>query len=152
MRIVFITTKLDFINSGASVEELDLKVRAFMELEHQVEVVTLFSQSNTWSQITGNETGIWHHPALVYSANTNEFILSKPSNRIYIPQDARHPHNYELVDVLKIRTICMLFDCLCFVKIWRVAIRKIRQAFSWGHGRGLNSLHPPYCSPPQSPP
>jgi glycosyltransferase involved in cell wall biosynthesis len=46
MRIVFITTKLNFVTSGASVEELDLKVRAFKELGHEVLVVTMFSSVN----------------------------------------------------------------------------------------------------------
>lgn len=46
MRIVFLTTKLNFLTSGASVEELDLKVRRFMELGHRVLVVTMFSTAN----------------------------------------------------------------------------------------------------------
>ena len=46
MRIVFITTKLNFVTSGASVEELDLKVRAFMERGHECRVVTMFSSVN----------------------------------------------------------------------------------------------------------
>src|SRR3989344_8075237 len=42
MRIVFITTKLNFITSGASVQELDIKIRTFMARGHQVLAVTMF--------------------------------------------------------------------------------------------------------------
>lgn len=50
MRIVFITTKLNFVTSGASVEELDLKVRTFIEHGHECLVVTLFSSANKFTE------------------------------------------------------------------------------------------------------
>ncbi len=46
MRIVFITTKLNFITSGASVQELDIKIRTFMARGHQVLAVTMSSGIN----------------------------------------------------------------------------------------------------------
>ncbi len=46
MRIVFVTTKLNFITSGASVQELDIKIRTLIELGHEVMVVTMFSSAN----------------------------------------------------------------------------------------------------------
>src|SRR3989344_7963515 len=46
MRIVFVTTKLNFIASGASVEELDLKIRRFQQLGHEVLAVTMFRGLN----------------------------------------------------------------------------------------------------------
>lgn len=46
MRIVFVTTKLNFITSGASVEELDLKIRRFQQLGHEVLAVTMFRGLN----------------------------------------------------------------------------------------------------------
>lgn len=50
MRIIFLTTKLNFVNSGASVTELDLKVRTFMQRGHDVLVITLFSRSNQFTE------------------------------------------------------------------------------------------------------
>lgn len=46
MRIVFLTTKLNFTTSGGSPVELDLKVRDMMANGHMVKVITLFSSFN----------------------------------------------------------------------------------------------------------
>lgn len=46
MKIYFITPKLDFVNSGGSVEEFDLMIRTLIELGNEVTVVTLFSRAN----------------------------------------------------------------------------------------------------------
>ena len=38
---------------------------------------TLYAASNTWSKVAGNgQLGAWDRPALVYSPNTDEFILT----------------------------------------------------------------------------
>ncbi len=46
MKIVFLTTKLDFAAQGGSTIELDLKIRALQELGHEVMLITAFSQNN----------------------------------------------------------------------------------------------------------
>lgn len=46
MRIFFITTKLNFRNSGGSVEEFDLMIRTLTELGNNVTAVTVFSKAN----------------------------------------------------------------------------------------------------------
>src|SRR3989338_662693 len=46
MRIIFLTTKLNFTTSGGSPVELDLKVRDMMANGHTVKVITLFSSFN----------------------------------------------------------------------------------------------------------
>lgn len=46
MRIVFITSKLNFKKSGGSVEEIDFIIRAFQKLGNEVTVVTAFSEAN----------------------------------------------------------------------------------------------------------
>ncbi len=46
MRIVFITSKLNFVTSGASVTEFDLMIRTLIKLGNEVTVVTFFSDQN----------------------------------------------------------------------------------------------------------
>lgn len=46
MRIVFITSKLNFTRSGGSVEEIDLMIRILQSLGHQVTAITAFSSAN----------------------------------------------------------------------------------------------------------
>ncbi len=46
MRIVFITSKLNFVTSGASVTEFDLLIRTLIKQGVEVTVVTFFSQDN----------------------------------------------------------------------------------------------------------
>jgi glycosyltransferase involved in cell wall biosynthesis len=46
MKIYFITAKLDFVNSGGSIEEFDLTIRTLQKFGHQVTVVTTFSEAN----------------------------------------------------------------------------------------------------------
>lgn len=46
MRIIFLTTKLNFTTSGGSPLELDLKVRDMIANGHTVKVITLFSSFN----------------------------------------------------------------------------------------------------------
>src|SRR3989344_7244997 len=46
MRIVFITSKLNFVTSGASVTELDLTIRTLIKLGNEVATVTFFSYQN----------------------------------------------------------------------------------------------------------
>ena len=46
MRIVFITSKLNFQTSGGSVFDIDQKARYFMELGNSIKFVTVFSTSN----------------------------------------------------------------------------------------------------------
>lgn len=46
MRIVFITSKLNFVTSGASVTEFDLLIRTLITCGNEVTVVTLFSDQN----------------------------------------------------------------------------------------------------------
>lgn len=46
MRIVFVTSKLNFVTSGASVTEFDLLMRTLMRFGHEVIAVTLFSEQN----------------------------------------------------------------------------------------------------------
>lgn len=48
MRIIFITSKLNFETSGGSVAELDLKVKTLKKLGHTVAVITAFS---SWNKI-----------------------------------------------------------------------------------------------------
>lgn len=51
MRIVFITTKFNFVSSGASSEELDLKIRAFQEAGAEVCAVTVYSDANNMPDV-----------------------------------------------------------------------------------------------------
>lgn len=46
MRIVFITSKLNFKKSGGSIEEIDFIIRTLQKLGNQVTVVTAYSQHN----------------------------------------------------------------------------------------------------------
>lgn len=46
MRIVFITSKLNFVTSGASVTEFDLLMRTLIRFGHEVTAITLFSEQN----------------------------------------------------------------------------------------------------------
>lgn len=48
MRIVFITSKLNFFKSGGSVEEIDLLARTFVHEGATVELVTVFSKNNEY--------------------------------------------------------------------------------------------------------
>lgn len=46
MRIIFVTSKLNFSTAGGSVPDLDLKVRTLASLGHDVRVMTVFSNGN----------------------------------------------------------------------------------------------------------
>lgn len=46
MRIVFITSKLNFSTAGGSVEEIDLIIRTLQKLGNEVSAVTVFSSNN----------------------------------------------------------------------------------------------------------
>lgn len=46
MKIVFLTSKLNFESSGGSVEEFDLMMRTLLEMGHEVTAVTAFSEGN----------------------------------------------------------------------------------------------------------
>lgn len=46
MRIFFITSKLNFKNSGGSIEEFDLIIKTFLKLGNEVTVITCFSTGN----------------------------------------------------------------------------------------------------------
>lgn len=46
MKIVFITPKINFISAGGSVFDIDLKMKAFMEMGAEVHCVTPFSDDN----------------------------------------------------------------------------------------------------------
>ncbi|TSC56505.1 MAG: hypothetical protein Greene041679_516 [Parcubacteria group bacterium Greene0416_79] len=46
MRIVFLTSKLNFETSGGSVEELDLLMRTLQDLRNEVKTITAFSSNN----------------------------------------------------------------------------------------------------------
>ena len=50
MRIVFITSKLNFETAGGSVLDLHLKAKSLLELGHEVTVVTAFSRANKINQ------------------------------------------------------------------------------------------------------
>ena len=46
MRIVFLTSKMNFSSSGGSVEELDIIIRTLQKFGNDVVVVTAFSKNN----------------------------------------------------------------------------------------------------------
>lgn len=46
MKIVLLTSKLNFETAGGSVADLDLKARVLQELGHEVSVITVFSRAN----------------------------------------------------------------------------------------------------------
>ncbi|MDP3710331.1 MAG: glycosyltransferase family 4 protein [bacterium] len=46
MRIYFITTKLNFVNAGGSVRDIDLRAKALVEMGHTVTVISAFPESN----------------------------------------------------------------------------------------------------------
>lgn len=50
MRIIFVTSKLNFKTSGGSVEEIDLMLRTLQSMGHTVTAVTAFSQVNDISE------------------------------------------------------------------------------------------------------
>ncbi|MBI2627867.1 MAG: glycosyltransferase family 4 protein [Candidatus Niyogibacteria bacterium] len=51
MKIVFITSKLNFTGAGGSVEEIDIIARTLMKLGNEVVVITAFSHFNDINQI-----------------------------------------------------------------------------------------------------
>lgn len=46
MRIIFLTSKLNFTTAGGSILDIDLKVRALQELGNDVKMITLYSKNN----------------------------------------------------------------------------------------------------------
>jgi glycosyltransferase involved in cell wall biosynthesis len=46
MRIIFITSKLNFVDSGGSIEEFDLMIKTLIGLGNQIKVITAFSHGN----------------------------------------------------------------------------------------------------------
>ncbi len=50
MRIIMITSKLNFVSGGGSVLDLDLTARTFKKLGHDVSFVTMFSKHNNMPQ------------------------------------------------------------------------------------------------------
>lgn len=46
MKIIFLAFKLNYFTGGGSTQELDAKMRAFLECGHAVSVITLFSEQN----------------------------------------------------------------------------------------------------------
>ncbi len=50
MRIMLVTSKLNFVSAGGSVADLHLKAKGLVELGHQVSVVTGFSEGNKINQ------------------------------------------------------------------------------------------------------
>lgn len=46
MKIIFITSKLNFLTAGSSIYEFDLTYRTLMKMGHEVSVVTLFTRDN----------------------------------------------------------------------------------------------------------
>lgn len=51
MKICFVTSKLNFETAGGSVADLDLRARAFQELNNEVKVITVFSKANRYSRL-----------------------------------------------------------------------------------------------------
>ena len=46
MKIFFITSKLNFVSAGGSVEEFDLIIKTLQKWENEVTVITVFSEFN----------------------------------------------------------------------------------------------------------
>lgn len=51
MRILFVTSKLNFETAGGSVPDLDLKVKTLTVYGHEVSVLTVFSERNTYTTV-----------------------------------------------------------------------------------------------------
>lgn len=54
MKIYFVTSKLNFERAGGSVADLDLRARAFLDLGSDVNVITVFSGANHYSNLPYN--------------------------------------------------------------------------------------------------
>lgn len=54
MKIYFVTSKLNFERAGGSVADLDLRARAFQDLGNEVNVITVFSGANHFSNLPYN--------------------------------------------------------------------------------------------------